>query len=124
MTTYTLWATNSISGGTVTTDNTAYTLGNQSSLSEDCTLTGIWWWSGTGAGDLPSACAIYAVSGETVVSGTEDDSPSWSGAAGSGWVKCSYDGTVTLLASTAYKTCVLLPGTSSPPVRGDGRLLD
>jgi len=78
------------------------TLGTAFTLSQAAPLTGIWYYSPAGAGALSTACAIYDVTSTTVVAGTLNSSPSWSGAAGSGWVKCSYGGTVTLNASQAY----------------------
>jgi len=57
---------------------------------------------------LPSQCAIWNVATQTVVAGTNNTSPSWSGAAGSGWVSCSYSG-VTLPAGN-YKTSVYYGG--------------
>ncbi len=94
------------SPSTVQSDNATYTLGTQFSLPQSAPLTGVWFYSASGSGSLPSACAIYAVSGQTIVSGTQNTSPTWSGAVGSGWVKCTYDGSVTLAANTQYKVCV------------------
>src|SRR5262245_21616271 len=91
---------------TLTSDDEALTIGMQFTLSQPCPLTAIWWWSPSGAADLPAATAIYAVSGGTVVTGTQNSSPSWSGIAGSGWVKVTYDGSVTLAASTSYKVAI------------------
>lgn len=92
--------------GAVASDQLEYTMGMQFTLSQSCSLTGIWFWTASGAGELPKKCAIYAVSGTSIVTGTENDTPSWSGAAGSGWVKCTYNGAVTLAASTSYKVAV------------------
>jgi hypothetical protein len=104
VTAYTLFSQGT--AGSLVSDATIYTLGMQFSLSQNAPLTGIWWYSASGAVNLPTACAIYAVSGASQVSGTVNNSPSWSGAAGSGWVKCTYNGAVTLSASTNYKVCV------------------
>jgi len=94
------------SPASLASDTDSYTLGMQFVLSADAALTGIWFHSASGAGSLPAACAIYDVSSQTIVSGTSNTSPSWSGSAGSGWVKCSYAGDVTLTASTGYKVVV------------------
>ena len=59
---------------------------------------------------LPTRCAIWSVATQTVVSGTDNTAPSWSGAAGSGWVSCAYSG-VTLSAGD-YKTSVFYGGGS------------
>jgi Domain of unknown function (DUF4082) len=100
-------------GTSLVSDTSSYTLGMQFSLSEAVPLTGIWWYSHSGAAALPTECVIYAVSGTSQVAGTLNSSPSWSGAAGSGWVKCSYDGSVTLAEGTAYKVCVYYAGGSN-----------
>jgi hypothetical protein len=84
--------------------NDAYSLGTEFTLSEACTLNNIWFYSPPTATQLPTQCAIWNVSTQTMVSGTLSTSPSWSGAAGSGWVSCSYTG-ITLPAGD-YKTSV------------------
>ena len=100
-------------GGTLASDTSDYTMGMQFSLSTAAALTGIWFYSASGAVILPSACCIYAVSGQSQVPGTVNNSPSWSGVSGSGWVKCAYNGSVTLQASTAYRVCVFDGGGSN-----------
>jgi Domain of unknown function (DUF4082) len=87
------------------------TLGLQFSLSTAASLTGIWFYSASGAG-LPGACCVYTTGGGAQVAGTVNSSPSWSGVGGSGWVKCSYDGSVTLAASTNY-TLAIFDSSSS-----------
>jgi len=81
-----------------------WTLGTEFTLSQSCTLDKIWFYSPSGTAQLPTACGIWNVSSQTLVSGTDNPSPSWSGAAGSGWVSCSYSG-VTLQAGD-YKVSV------------------
>ncbi len=85
-----------------------YTLATEFQLSAPCTLDSIWFYSGAGAGALPTRCAIWNVGSQTVISGTDSTSPSWSGSAGSGWVKCAYSG-VTLPAGD-YKVAVFYGG--------------
>jgi Domain of unknown function (DUF4082) len=99
-------------GGTLQADNTGYTLGMQFSVDTPVPLTGIWWYSASGAGGLPTTCAIWTVLSATIVTGTENTSPSWSGAVGSGWVKCPYNGSVTLQANTSYMVTVYYAGGS------------
>jgi hypothetical protein len=109
MTVYTLFG-QAATGSSIAADSASYTLGMQFTLSQSATLTGIWFYSASGAGSLPYACAIYQMTGTgtgTVVSGSQNLSPSWSGAAGSGWVKCSYASGPVLAASTVYKVVVL-----------------
>jgi len=99
--------------GSLQSDTQDYTMGMQFTLSQPAALTGIWFNSATGAGALPAACCIYQVTGAgtgSQVTGTVNTSPSWSAAAGSGWVKVTYDGSVTLSASTNYKVCVFYGG--------------
>jgi hypothetical protein len=82
----------------------AYTLGLEFTLSQSCSLTRIWHYSPAGVTILPTRCAIWNVLSQTVVSGTDNASPAWSGAAGSGWVSCDYTGAgVTLASGTHYK---------------------
>ena len=64
-----------------------YTLATEFQLSQSCTLDNIWFYSASGATALPTRCAIWNVASQTVVTGTDNTSPSWSGAAGSGWVR-------------------------------------
>ena len=110
MTAYSIWSQGAVSGSVY---SGAYTLGTTFELSGSCPLTGIWFYSHpSGALALPTSCAIFDVASQTVVSGTLNSSPSWSGAAGSGWVKCAYDGSVTLAASTWYVVVVFYGGAS------------
>ena len=103
-TSYRVWPGYPIVPGSVSSDTRAYTLGMEFRLSESCTLDNIWFYSASGAGALPTRCAIWNVGSQSEVSGTDDASPSWSGAAGSGWVSRPYSG-VTLPAGD-YKVTV------------------
>jgi Domain of unknown function (DUF4082) len=90
-------------------DGAAYTLGMQFTVAQDTPLTGIWFYSGGGATALPGHCAIFQVTGTgtgSIVTGTLNSSPGWSCAAGAGWARCAYDGTVTLLAANTYKVAI------------------
>ena len=102
---YRLWPSYPVLPGAASGDTTAYTLATEFQLSEPCTLDKIWYYSASGAAALPTQCGIWSVSSQSVVSGTDNTSPSWSGAAGSGWVSCAYSG-VTLPAGD-YKVAVL-----------------
>jgi hypothetical protein len=88
-------------------DNAAYTFGVEFSVSEAATLTAVWFFSASGAQDLPSEIALYAVSGATLV---HSESASWSGVAASGWVSATFTSPPSLSASVNYKACVLYPG--------------
>jgi hypothetical protein len=81
-----------------------YILATEFSLSGPCALDNIWFYSPSGASQLPTQCAIWDVPSQAMVSGTLKTAPGWSGAAGSGWVSASYSG-VSLPAGD-YKTAV------------------
>ena len=101
---YRIWPSYPVIPGHINSDTTGYTLATEFQLSQSCTLDKIWFFSASGAAALPSQVGIWSVSSQSVVSGTGNSSPSWSGAAGSGWVSCSYSG-VTLPAGD-YKVAV------------------
>lgn len=94
-------------------DTAGYTLGMQFALTSNAPLTGIWFFSASGAGALPGACCIFSNQSQAGVAGTVNTSPTWSGAAGSGWVKCSYNGSVTLTSATHYRVAVFYAGGSN-----------
>ena len=81
-----------------------WTLGTEFNLSQACMLDNIWFYSPSGTSQLPTECGIWNVADHTIVADTHNASPSWSGAAGSGWISCSYSG-VTLPAGD-YKVSV------------------
>jgi hypothetical protein len=85
-----------------------YTLATEFRLAQACSLDRLWFYSPPGATLLPGRCAIWDVSSQAVVSGTDNAAPSWSGAAGSGWVSCSYTG-ISLPAGD-YKAAVFSGG--------------
>ena len=107
-TSYRLWPGYPTIPGHVNSDTAGYTLGTEFQLSKSCTLDKIWYYSAPGAAALPTRCAIWNVGSQSVVAGTDNTSPAWSGAAGSGWVSCSYNG-VTLPAGD-YKVSVFYGG--------------
>lgn len=108
-TVYTLFGQEA-TGTTVADDFGQYTFGMEFTLSANARLTGIWWDSPASSTALPDGCAIYVAVADTQVPGTLNASPTWSGAAGSGWVKCTYPGTVTLNSGTNYKVVVHVTG--------------
>lgn len=107
-TTYRLWPGYPTVAGAAASDTSGYTLGTEFQLSAPCTLDKIWFNSAAGVAVLPTRCAIWSVSSQSVVSGTDNTSPAWSGSAGSGWVACAYSG-VTLPAGD-YKVAVFNAG--------------
>jgi hypothetical protein len=92
-------------GAGLTSDATAYTMGIQFSVSVSGTsLTATWFYSPSGAAVLPQTIALYAVTGQSLV---HSEAASWSGAAGSGWVRAAFASAPSLSSSTQYKACVL-----------------
>lgn len=92
-------------GSSIVSDGTSYTMGVQFQVSSSGnTLDAIWFYSATGAGVLPYAITLFGVSGGTTIhsEGSVGTPISWSGAAGSGWVKASFASPPSLTASTAY----------------------
>lgn len=94
--------------GSVSSDTNQQTFGTEFLVSQACTLGKIWFYSPAGATVLPSRCAIWDVSTQAVVTGTDQASPAWSGTAGSGWVSCSYSGVT--LPTGDYKVSVYTGG--------------
>lgn len=107
---YRLWPSYPVLPGVASGDTVGYTLATEFQLSNSCTLDKIWFYSSSGAAALPTRCAIWSVNSQTVVSGTDNTSPSWSGAAGSGWVSCAYNGVA--LPAGDYKVAVFYGGGS------------
>ena len=109
---YRLWPNYPTVPPTTNDDYLEQTFGTEFLLSESCALDNIWYYSppSVSPAALPTRCAIWNVQTQQVVSGTDNSSPSWSAAAGSGWVACSYSG-VTLPAGD-YKVTVYTPGGS------------
>ena len=109
MAVWTLW--NQTGGGSLASDTSSYTLGVEFHVTQPgCTLTGIWWYSASGAGALPGTIALYTVTGTTLVT---SNTASWSGAAGSGWVRASFTSPPSLTSGTNYKACVFLQNNGS-----------
>lgn len=101
---YRLWPSYPAIPGQLDSDQSGYTLATEFQLAKSAQLNNIWFYSPPGATVLPSQCGIWRVGSQDVAPGTANTSPSWSGAAGSGWVSCSYSG-VTLPAAD-YKVAV------------------
>lgn len=91
-------------------DDFEQTMGTEFILSGWCALDNIWFYSPPGASQLPTRCGIWDTRTQEVVAGTDNSSPSWSGAAASGWISCSYSGVV--MPAGRYKVAVYTPGGS------------
>ena len=109
-TSYRLWPAFPAIPGHLDSDTAGYTLATEFQLSQSCALDNIWFYSASGATVLPTRCAIWNVGTQSVVAGTDNTSPTWSGSAGGGWVACAYSG-VTLPAGD-YKVAVFYGGGS------------
>lgn len=109
-TSYRLWPSYPTIPATTNGDDFEQTMGTEFSLSESCALDNIWFYSPPGSTQLPARCGIWNVETKEVVSGTDNSSPSWSGAAAGGWISCSYSGVV--LPAGDYKVTVYTPGGS------------
>lgn len=88
----------------------SYTLGMEFSLTQACALSKIWHFSPPGSTVLPTRCAIWVVSSQTELAGSDNQSPAWkdvsgsAASAGDGWIYCDYSlAGVVLQASTNYK---------------------
>ena len=110
---YRLWPNYPTIPPTINYDDLEQTFGTEFTLSAPCGIDKVWFYSppAVSPSALPTICAIWDVRTQQVVSGTRNDSPSWSGAAGSGWVACPYSG-ITLPAGD-YKVTVYTPGGST-----------
>ena len=106
--THRLWPNYPFIPGTFSNDTGEQTTGTEFKLSQSCHLAKIWFYSPPGAKELPSRCAVWDVPKRSVVAGTDKQSPSWSGRAGSGWVSVSYSGVT--LPKGDYKTAIFSAG--------------
>jgi hypothetical protein len=79
-----------------------YVVATEVQLTQSCFLNNIWYYSPGGTAQLATECGIWDISTQQLVA--EDTSPSWSGAAASGWVSCAFTG-VTLPAGK-YRVAV------------------
>jgi len=90
---------------TVADSSVNYVVATEIRLSQACTLNKIWYYSPSGTAQLATSADIWSILGAdsgSITAGT--NSPSWSGAAGSGWVSCSF--TSTVLPAGSYKVSV------------------
>src|SRR5215475_5572651 len=82
-----------------------YVVATEVRLSVRCQVSKIWYYSPVGTAQRATSCRVWSVlgpnSGTSVVTNL---SPAWSGAAGSGWISCSF--TSTFLPAGTYKVSV------------------
>lgn len=112
MAVYTLFSQGA-TGSSLTADNLGYTMGVQFSVTltggQTATMSGIWFYSATGATVLPATITLWDTTGTLIHSET----PSWSGAAGSGWVRSSFSSPPSLTSGTNYVGSVFYGGGSN-----------
>jgi hypothetical protein len=107
---YRIWPNLPTVPGSISNDEGQQTTGTEFWLSEACGLDKIWLWSPPGATVLPSRCGIFNTATQAEAPGTDNNSPSWSGTAGSGWVSCSYSGSGVVLPSGKYRVAIYTGG--------------
>jgi hypothetical protein len=75
-------------------------------VSQACNLIGLWHYSPSGCTQLPTSIGLATTTStgttSTIVTGDTNTSPSWSGAAGSGWVYAKYTSPIALAVATDY----------------------
>jgi hypothetical protein len=104
---YRLWPGKADTNPQTTTDSAVnYDISTEFALSRDCTLGKVWYFSPPGTAQLATSASIWNITGGglTGTLAAQAASPSWSGAAASGWISCSFTG-VTLPAGK-YKVSV------------------
>lgn len=103
---YRLWPSKVDSNSVTVQDASVnYTLATEFALTQRCDLAKIWYYSPPGTAQLATSAAVWNVTsgGLTGALAAQNTSPSWSGAAASGWVSCPVSGT---LAAGKYKVSV------------------
>lgn len=108
MTIYTLFG-RPASPAAINPDPTSYTFGVQFSVSAPVSgLAFIDFWSPPTAVAVPDTIALFAVSGQSLV---HQESASWSGAAGSGWIRAAFTAPPALTMGASYKAAVFQSGS-------------
>lgn len=99
MTALTLFSQGTPASGS-TSSSQDQVLGVVFQVSSSVPMAAVWFYSPSGASGLPSAIAVYLQGTQALVA--SNTSPTWSGAAGSGWVRAPFASPPTLSASTLY----------------------
>lgn len=107
---YRLWPNKSDASPQTSADAPVnYVVATEIHLSQPCALNYIWYYSPGGTAHLATECGVWDIgTGKLVAS---DNSPSWSGAAASGWVSCAFSEVV--LPAGKYRVSVY-NGTTNP----------
>lgn len=77
-------------GGTADGATEPLVLGTEFDLAADCVLDYVAFYSAAGVAVTPAEIGIFGRVSQTLIAGTDVAAPSWSGAAGSGWILHSY----------------------------------
>jgi hypothetical protein len=105
-----LWPTKTDSDPYTSGDSEVnYVVGTEIHLTQACALDNIWYYSPGGTTQLATACDVWSIATQQAIASST--SPSWSGAAGSGWVACPFTG-MTLPAGS-YRVSIY-NGAASP----------
>jgi len=103
--TYRLWPNKADANGMTGSDSAVnYLIATEIQISQTVALNNIHYYSPSGTSQLATWVGVWSVDGAdsgSIVA--QNTSPSWSGAAGSGWVSCSISGT---LSPGTYKVSV------------------
>lgn len=100
---YRLWPNRSgVGAGTFADSAVNYVVATEIALSQACTLNRIWYYSPPGVTQQATRASVWDLGSQAEVA--VNASPSWSGAAGSGWVSCSFTG--TQLSPGSYRVSV------------------
>jgi len=113
-----IWPSFPIAQYTAIDETIGYTLANQCYVSQACTLQRLWFFSPpAGAFYLPTRCAVWVESSQTVLAGSDNLSPVWktatgaTAAPGDGWVYCDYSRSGQVLAANVvYRPAVFYSG--------------
>lgn len=104
---YQLWPNKYDSSNTSTGDSAFdYNVATVFTLSETCTVNAIGYYSQFGAANLATEAGIWTGEGLTGTLVAEVTSPSWSGAAASGWIWASFPSPQPVLQPGTYKAGV------------------
>lgn len=91
---YRLWPNRAAAtAGTFADSAVNYVVATEIHLSQACVLNRVWYYSPAGVTQLATRASVWSIGGQSEVAANA--TPSWSGAAGSGWVSCTFTG-VTL----------------------------
>ena len=105
--------------GTSADDSVNYVVATEVHLSQPCTLNNIWYYLPAGTAQLATECGVWSIGTRELVTGNQ--SPSWSGAPGSGWVSCAFSGVP--LSAGKYRVAISTGRRPGPVVPQAAELL-